>query len=82
MDTIFAQAVTKISEMPQGVQRVIGEALLDGAGQPELPVIEFTAEEEAMIDEALEEVERGEFISQHEMEKRFEEMRSRAYAAM
>ncbi len=45
MDTVFAQAVSKISELPQGTQRFIGEALLEGEVQPNLPVIEFTAEE-------------------------------------
>ncbi len=45
MDTVFAQAVSKISELPQGTQRIIGEALLEGEVQPNLPVIEFTAEE-------------------------------------
>ena len=44
MDTVFAQAVTKIIGLPQDTQRFIGEALLDGAAQPDLPVIEFTAE--------------------------------------
>ena len=50
MDTVFAQAVTKIIGLPQDAQRFIGEALLDGAAQPDLPVIEFTAEENAMIE--------------------------------
>ena len=82
MDTIFAQAVTKVIEMPQDVQRAIGEALLDGAGQPNLPMIEFTAEEEAMIDEALVEIERGEVIGQEEMKRRFNELRAKTYAAL
>ena len=45
MDTIFAHAVIKILEMPQESQRAIGEALLIGAVEPDLPVIEFTAED-------------------------------------
>ncbi|WP_299735278.1 hypothetical protein [uncultured Roseobacter sp.] len=82
MDIVFAQAVTKIIELPQDTQRVIGEALLDGAGQPDLPVIEFTAEENAMIDEALEEIERGEVIGQEEMKKHFAELRAKSYEAI
>ena len=82
MDTVFAQAVTKIIEMPQETQRVIGEALLDAAGQPDLPVIEFTPEENAMIDEALEQVERGEVIGQEEMKKHFAELRAKSYEAI
>ncbi|MEL6362667.1 MAG: hypothetical protein AAFR21_16440 [Pseudomonadota bacterium] len=48
MDTVFAQAVTKIIELPLETQRAIGEKLLDGTTQPDLPVIDFTAEESAM----------------------------------
>lgn len=80
MDTLFAHAVGKISEMPLEVQRFVGEALLDGAAQPNLPVIEFTDEENAMIDEALAEVEAGNTISQAEMKAYFQELREQAYA--
>jgi len=59
---------------------VIGEALLDGAAQPDLPVIEFSDEENAMIDEGLAAAERGELIDQEEMETYFEELRTKAYA--
>lgn len=48
MDAVFAQAVTKITELPQGTQRVIGEALLGGAVQPDLPVIQFSDEERSL----------------------------------
>ena len=82
MDTVFAQAVTKISELPLDTQRFIGEALLDGATRPDLPVIEFTAEENAMIDEAIAEVERGEVIDQAQMERRYEELIAQSYAAL
>lgn len=82
MDTVFAQAVTKIIGMPQETQRVIGEALLDGAGQPDLPIIEFTAEENEMIDESVEQIERGEVISQEEVKKRFDELRAKSYEAI
>lgn len=80
MDTVFAQAVSKIIELPAGTQRVIGEALLDGATQPDLPVIEFSAEEHALIDEALVEVEAGKVVSQEQMTEFFDELRNRAYA--
>lgn len=82
MDTLFAHAVSKISELPLDTQRFIGEALLDGAGRPDLPVIEFTAEEEAMLDEAEAEIARGELIGQEEMNKRFDELRAKSYAAL
>lgn len=82
MDTIFAQAVTKIIELPQDTQRVIGEALLDGAGQPDLPVIEFTAEENAMIDEGLADIEAGRTFSQTEMEAYYDELRAKTYAQL
>ena len=82
MDTVFARAVTKIIEMPAGTQRVIGEALLDGAGQPNLPVIEFTAEEEAKIEEGLASLERGDVYSQEQMEEHFDKLSARAYAAV
>jgi hypothetical protein len=42
MDTVFAQAVTRIIELPTDTQRLIGEALLDRAIQSDLPVIEFS----------------------------------------
>lgn len=80
MDTIFAQAVTKISELPLDTQRSIGEALLDSAAQPNLPVIEFTAEEYTKIDEAIAEIERGEVIGQDETKAHFQELRDHAYA--
>ena len=82
MDTVFAQAVTKIIEMPQETQRVIGEALLDGAGQPDLPVIEFTAEENAMIDEGLADIEAGRTFNQTEMETFYDELRTKTYVAL
>lgn len=81
MDTIFKEAVSQVSEMPKDVQREIGEALLDGVAQRNLPVIEFTSEENGMIDEALEEVERGEVVGQDEMKAHFDELRTKAYAA-
>lgn len=52
MDTVVAQAVTKISELPQGTQRIIGEALLEGEVQPNLPVIEFTAEDGIRVEKS------------------------------
>ncbi|WP_299366770.1 hypothetical protein [uncultured Tateyamaria sp.] len=80
MDATFAQAVSKIIEMPVGTQRIIGEALLDGGAQPDLPVIEFTAEESAKIDEALEDIETGNVIGQEEMTVFFERLRAKGYA--
>ena len=71
MDTVFAQAVTKIIGLPQDTQRFIGEALLDGAAHPDLPVIEFTVEEKAMIDEGLADVEAGRTVPQYEMQTVF-----------
>ena len=82
MDTTFAQAVTKIIELPQDTQRFIGEALLNGAAQPDLPVIEFTAEEDAKLDEAQAEIDRGETIGQEDMKAHFNELRTKAYAAV
>lgn len=81
MDTTFAQAIAKISELPLDTQRFIGEALLDGAGRPDLPVIEFTAEEEAMLDEAIADVERGDVIGQEKMKTVFAELRARSLEA-
>lgn len=80
MDTVFAQAVTKIIEMPTGTQRLIGEALLSGAAQPELPVIEFTDAESAMVDEAIAEADSREVINQEEMETVYNKLRQRGYA--
>jgi|GEM_PF-6208280 len=82
MDTVFAQAVTKIIEMPRGTQRVIGEALLDGAAQPDLPVIEFTADEERMIEDGIADLDAGRVIGQEEVEKRFSELRAKSYEAV
>jgi len=82
MDTVFAQAVTKIIEMPQGTQRLIGEALLGGAAQPDLPIIEFTAEENAMIDEGLADLKAGRVHSQEEMGTFYDELRAKSYAAV
>jgi hypothetical protein len=82
MDTIFAEAVTRIIELPQGTQRVIGEALLDGAGQTNLPVIEFTAEEHAMLDEAEASLAAGNAIGWEEMKRHFDELRAKSYAAL
>lgn len=82
MDTVFAHAVTKVIELPQETQRFIGEAILDGAGRPDLPVIEFTAEEEAMIEDAEAEVARGELIDQEEVREHFDALRAKSYAAL
>jgi len=82
MDTLFAHAVGKISEMPLDTQRFIGEALLDGAAQPNLPVIDFTDEEHAMLDEADAQIARGDLIDQDEMQQRFDELRATSYAAL
>lgn len=82
MDIIFAQAVGKVVELPRETQRFIGEAILDGVGRSDLPVIEFTAEEEAMLDEAEAEVVRGELIDQEDMEGYFAELGTKAYAAV
>jgi len=77
MDIVFAQAVTKIIELPLETQRAIGETLLDVTTQSDLPVIDFTAEENAMIDEAREKIERGEVIGEKNIKKRFDDMRAR-----
>ena len=82
MDIVFAQAVTKIIKMPEGTQRLIGKALLDGATQPDLPVIEFTVEEEKMIEEGLADLEAGRSYSQSEMEVFYDELRAKSYAAI
>lgn len=81
MDTVFAQAVTEISELPLDTQRSIGEALLGGAARPDLPVIEFTAEENAMLDEAEAELAAGKVIGQDETKNFFMELRDKAYEA-
>ena len=82
MDTLFAHAVSKISELPLDTQRFIGEALLDGAAQPNLPVIDFTEAEHAMLDEADAEIARGEVIGQEEMAAQFDALRTKSYAAL
>lgn len=82
MDATFAHAISQISELPHDTQRVIGEALLSGAGQPNLPVIEFTAEEHALLDEAEVDIAHGAVIEQDEMKQRFEALRAASYAAL
>lgn len=82
MDTVFAQAVTKVSEMSLDTQRFIGEVLLDGVVQPDLPVIEFSAEEHAMLDEAEASIVAGNVIGQEEMKRHFDELRAKSYAAL
>ena len=81
MDTVFVQAITRVSEMSLDTQRFIGEVLLDGVVQPDLPVIEFTAEENAMLDEAEAELAAGKAISEEEMRAFFKELREKAYEA-
>ena len=81
MDTVFAQAVTRISELPLDTQRFIGEALLGGAARPDLPVIEFTDEENAMLDEAEAELVAGKIIGHEETNAFFRELREKAYEA-
>lgn len=82
MDTVFAQAVSKVIELPKDTQRFIGEAILGGAGRPDLPVIEFTAEEEAMIEEAEVQAERGELIDEDEVREHFNALRAKSHAAL
>lgn len=82
MDTVFAQAVTRIIEMPKGTQRLIGEALLNGGAQPELPVIEFTDAESEMIDTAIVEADSGEVFGQAEMETFYDKLRQKGYATV
>ena len=83
MDTLFQEAVTRIVDLPPEQQRQFGEMLLvsEALQTASMPVIEFTDEENAMIDEGLEEIERGEVIGQEEMKAYFEELRAKAYAA-
>lgn len=80
MDTVFAQAVSKIIEMPKGTQRLIGEALLEGGAQSELPVIEFSDAEDEMIDRAIVEVDNGEVFCQAEMKTFYDKLRQKGYA--
>ena len=82
MDTTFAQAVTKISELPLETQRFIGEALLGGAARPDLPVIEFTVEENAKLDEAEAELLADKVVGQEEMKQRFRELRAKSHVAV
>lgn len=44
MDTVFAEAVTKITALPPEAQREIGVRLLGREITPELPVIEYDAD--------------------------------------
>lgn len=82
MDTVFAQAVTRIIELPTSAQRMIGEALLQGQAEANLPVIEFTAEEDAMIAEGISDLEAGQTYTQAEMEETFDALRAKSYAAV
>lgn len=41
MDAVFAHAVRQIVNLPLDTQRKIGQALLVGSSETDLPVIEF-----------------------------------------
>ncbi|MEL6644101.1 MAG: hypothetical protein AAFQ79_09210 [Pseudomonadota bacterium] len=41
MDVVFAHAISQITNLPLDMQRKIGQALLVGSSEPDLPVIEF-----------------------------------------
>lgn len=79
MDTIFAQAVGKVTELPLNTHGITGEVLLEGSGRPDFPVVEFTAEKNTMIDEAVAEVERGDLIDQKAMKARSTKPQEKAH---
>lgn len=76
MDTLLKEAINRALDLPQEQQRMIAEALiLSEAWQvANMPVIDFTAEENAMIDEGLAAIERGDVIPGEEV---FVELRAR-----
>lgn len=73
MDTIFQEAVTRIVDLPRDQQRHFGEMLLvsEALQTASMPVIEFTDEENAMIDEGLAAIEEGRIVPQAEVEAFF-----------
>ena len=77
MDILLKEAINRVLELPEEQQRLIAETLiLSEAWQvANTPVIDFTAEENAMIDEGLAELERGEWIPGEEV---FAKLRARS----
>lgn len=73
MDTVFQEAVTRIIDLPPDQQRQFGEMLLvsEALQAARMPVIEFTEDENAMIDEGLAAIDDGRVVSQSEVEAFF-----------
>lgn len=79
MNPTFQEAVYHVARTwSDDHQQIIGEAILDGTARPEapLPVIELSADEAAMVDEALADVAAGHVISQSEMKNVFARYRA------
>ena len=83
MDILFQEAVSRIVDLPRDQQRQFGEMLLmsEELRTASTPVIQFTEEENAMIDEGIASIDAGQTIDQEEMKKYFAELRSKSYEA-
>lgn len=73
MDTIFQEAVSRIVDLPKETQRQFGEMLLvsEALQTASMPVIEFTDEENAMIDEGIASADAGQFTDLGKVEAFF-----------
>lgn len=66
MTKLLKQAVAKLSKLPQERQNELARMLIDVAAS-DLQPYRFTNDERAAIDEAMTEIERGEFASEKDV---------------
>ena len=67
MTDLFDRAIARTRALPPEMQDEVARMLLLYAGEPE-PVVQLTAEEEADLREADEEIARGELATDKEMQ--------------
>jgi predicted transcriptional regulator len=64
MTKLFERAVETVQSLPAAAQDELARLLLVGEEQP---VVQLTAEEEASLDESIQQTERGEFATDEEV---------------
>ena len=66
MTKLFEHAVEAVRSLPAETQDELARLLLQLAGEDQ-PYVELTAEEEASLDESMQQAERGEFATDEEV---------------
>jgi hypothetical protein len=66
MTKLFERAVETVRGLPAETQDELARLLLQLAGEDQ-PVVQLTAEEEASLEESIQQTERGEFATEEEV---------------